>query len=152
MSPTPPPHPPTTHPPPTQIYEKVEVKQRSKRLFGALMGHLGKAKERLNKCVRGVCGWVCGWVGVSACVGVCMPVISRGVVVCVCVGMRRDEELLKKMTNRQSAAEEKDKTQGEEARKRLREQRIESRRGVSEGIESRQLPTRSGQLLTCPLT
>ena len=32
-----------------QIYQKKEVQSRNKRMFGALMGHLGKAKDRLNK-------------------------------------------------------------------------------------------------------
>lgn len=35
-----------------QIYKKAEVQQRNRRMFGMLMGHLGKAKERLTQYVH----------------------------------------------------------------------------------------------------
>lgn len=33
----------------TQIYKKADVVKRNKRMFGALMGHLGAAKKQLSK-------------------------------------------------------------------------------------------------------
>lgn len=114
-----------------QIYKQADVQQRNRRLFGALMGHLGKAKERIAKSV------------------VLPPIrnIDHQRERCVLVGAEwesvvsllrlsgwvrdRDEGgILAKQNSVLAAVVDKDQGQSEKIRQRLRESRFKARRTV----------------------
>lgn len=109
-----------------QIYKQADVQQRNRRLFGALMGHLGKAKERITKSVvlpptrneRALCAGA-EWE----------PVVS----LLRLSGWVRDRDeggILAKQNSVMAAVVDKDQGQSEKIRQRLRESRFKARRTV----------------------